>query len=341
MIKHWPQRLSLAQTPTPLQPLKRLSEQLGGPNIWVKRDDLTGSILSGNKVRKLEFTLARALNKKCDVLITCGGLQSNHCRATAFLGAQLGLKVHLILRGETENFDGNLLLDQLAGATITMVPKTRYQSSLDNILASTAQQYYASNSKPFIIPTGASDGVGVWGYLAAYQELQKDLAEHNIKPEAIICATGSGGTQAGLTLGRYLNGHDTSITGMAVCDDAEYFSHKVTQDIQQFYEQYSDHLSHKKQDMPSSQQLNIHTNDKYIGSGYGIASDEVLQTIAWLAQTEGLLLDPVYTGKAFYGLIQEIEQGTYKHCKDIVFIHTGGSFGIFPYKEQFKKCLSL
>ena len=334
MIKHWPQRLSLAQTPTPLQALTRLSTQLGGPTIWLKRDDLTGSVLSGNKVRKLEFTLAHAMAEKRDVLITCGGLQSNHCRATAFLGAQLGLKVHLVLRGQTEELDGNLLLDHLAGATITQVPKVRYQSSLNEILEKTAGEYRAQGLKPAIIPTGASDGIGVWGYLAAYEELKNDFIKHDIKPEAIICATGSGGTQAGLTLGRYLAGDDITVTGMAVCDDEEYFTHKVTQDIQGFFEAFQ-HYSDAP--IPTQQQLNIQTNDGYIGQGYGIANDAVLQTIKHVASTEGVLLDPVYTGKAFYGLVEEIKKGTYQHCSDIIFIHTGGSFGLFPYKAQFYK----
>jgi len=337
MITQWPQRLSLAQIPTPLQPLTRLSQQLGGPTIWVKRDDLTGSVLSGNKVRKLEFTLARALDNDSKVLITCGGLQSNHCRATAFLAAQLGLKAHLILRGETDNLDGNLLLDYLAGAEITMVPKVTYQSSLNKILEETAEQYRKQGLRPTIIPTGASDGVGVWGYLAAYQELQNDFLDNGIQPTSIVCATGSGGTQAGLTLGQYLTGDNVSVVGMAVCDDANYFKEKVLQDVRDFYKDYAKFVNKPQ---PTQEQIQILTNDKYIGAGYGFASDAVLQSIAHVAKTEGLLLDPVYSGKAFYGLLEEIKQGHYQHAKDIVFIHTGGSFGLFPYRDQFQTHLS-
>ena len=336
MITQWPNRLSLAQVPTPLQPLNRLSKQLGGPTIWVKRDDLTGSVLSGNKVRKLEFTLARAIDNNSKVLITCGGLQSNHCRATAFLAAQLGLKAHLVLRGETNNLDGNLLLDYLAGAEITMVPKENYQKNLNKILEETADIYRQQGLNPTIIPTGASDGVGVWGYLAAYAELQKDFVKHNIEPAFIICATGSGGTQAGLTLGQYLTGANISVVGMAVCDDAKYFRNKVMDDIQDFYSDYQQFVSEPQ---PTHGQINIQTNDRYIGAGYGLASDEVLECIAQVASTEGLLLDPVYSGKAFYGMLEEIKLGHYQQAKDIVFVHTGGSFGVFPYKEQFQQSL--
>ncbi|MGH1486153.1 MAG: D-cysteine desulfhydrase family protein [Cellvibrionaceae bacterium] len=332
-IIQWPSRLSLASLPTPLQPLDRLSNRLGGPRLWVKRDDLTGSILSGNKVRKLEYTLAYALEQGFDMFITCGGIQSNHCRATAFACAHLGLPVHLVLRGSGES-DGNLLLDQLAGATIRCYPPREYHKNLDHILEETAQAYRDKGFKPYIIPTGASNGVGVWGYFAACEELKKDFEQHGIIPQLIVTATGSAGTQAGLTLGSSYYELSASVLGMAVCDDAAYFSQKVSADIAEFSDQFQSSFS-----TPLPTSYKIQTNDSYIGQGYGLASDEVLNTIARVAREEGLLLDPVYTGKAFHGLIQEIIAGTYADMTDIVFIHTGGSFGLFPYRQQFQNIL--
>ena len=333
-IIHRPSRLSLASLPTPLQPLKRLSNHLGGPMLWVKRDDMTGSILSGNKVRKLEYTLAYALEQGHDLLITCGGTQSNHCRATAFACAQLGLPIHLVLRGSGES-DGNLLLDQLAGASISCYSPRDYRQHLDHILEESAQTYRDKGFNPYIIPTGASNGVGVWGYFAACEELQKDFDQHGIAPQLIVTATGSAGTQAGLTLGSAYYALGASVLGIAVCDSSDYFHTKVTADIAEFADQFESAFA-----APLPTNYSINTNDNHIGKGYGLASDEVLNTIATVARTEGLLLDPVYTGKAFHGLLQELMAGAYADMTDIVFIHTGGSFGLFPYRQQFQSILT-
>ena len=308
----YPQRLSLAQTPTPLQLLSRLSARLGGPRIWVKRDDLTGSLLSGNKVRKLEFVLAQAQQQGADTLITCGGLQSNHCRATALLGAQLGLRVHLILRGEPRGVaDGNLLLDYLAGARVTCYPPGEYQTELENIFQHWRDHYHQAGNRAFLIPTGASDEVGVWGYIRASEELATDFQTHGIRPGHIIVATGSGGTQAGLSVGAHMLGLDSTVLGMAVCDDAAYFYQKV-----------------------DLERVNIKVNDSHIGAGYARASRAVFDTIKWVAGLEGLVLDPVYTGKAFHGMISEIKSGGLSREGDIVFVHTGGVFGLFPQRRQ-------
>lgn len=322
-----PSRLSLAQTPTPLQPLDRLSERLGGPRIWLKRDDLTGTLLSGNKIRKLEFILARALEQGCDTLITCGGLQSNHCRATALIGAQLGLKVCLVLRGQPEGLpDGNYLLDQLAGAEIRSYPASTYEAELPKLMDNWASECRAQGRKPWLIPTGASDSHGAWGYVQASQELQADYRHHGIEPEYVISACGSGGTLAGLLLGHQIYAPNTQVLGMAVCDDAEYFRRKVQADIEALCQDYS-----------VARRFNLdqlQVNDAYVGAGYGQASAEVFETIRLLAATEGMVLDPVYTGKAFYGLLTEIEQGRFQDCRDIVFVHTGGVFGLFPYRGE-------
>lgn len=322
-----PERFKLAQRPTPLQLLPRISDELRGPRIWVKRDDMTGCGLSGNKVRKLEFILARALAEGCDTLITCGGVQSNHCRATALLGAQLGLGVHLILRGSDTEPDGNLLLDRLAGAEISFHSLAEYRH-LDQLFAHWLDHYQAKGKTPWLIPTGGSDGVGVWGYYDCARELKLGCEQAAIKPAAIVCASGSGGTQAGLTVGvAHEFGHAVDVIGMAVSDDKAYFEHKVRADIAEWQRLYD--VSNSATD-----DLRIVVNDDYKGPGYGIASAEIFATIRKLASQEGLLLDPVYTGKAFYGLMQEIRAGRFQGVDDIVFVHTGGLFGLFAQKDQ-------
>lgn len=323
----FPNKLCLAQTPTPLQSLNRLSEVIGGPRIWVKRDDLTGCTVSGNKVRKLEFLLSQAIEKGADTIITCGGVQSNHCRATAILGAQLGLKVHLILRGEEPEgqSSGNLFLDQLAGATISHYPVAEYKK-LPELFQQWELHYSALGDTPFSIPTGASNGTGAWGYIACAKELADDFQEHQISPSLITCATGSGGTQAGLTLGAELFNLSAPVLGIAVCDDEAYFQQKVREDMQAWKDEYQQQLD--------ITQLNIHVNAEHIGSGYAKATPEVFDTIKSLAKMEGLILDPVYSGKAFHGLVQEIKAGHYSNAQDIVFIHTGGLFGLLAQRDQ-------
>lgn len=323
----FPNKLDLAQTPTPLQPLDRLSKAIGGPRIWIKRDDLTGCAISGNKVRKLEFVLAQAIDQGADTIITCGGVQSNHCRATAILGAQLGLKVHLIFRGMApqEKSVGNLFLDQLAGATVTHYPVAEYQK-LPTLFKQWEQHYSDLGNSPFSIPTGASNGTGAWGYIACADELARDFQEHNISPSLIACATGSGGTQAGLTLGAELFQLNAPVIGIAVCDDEAYFQHKVREDMRAWKAEYKQPLD--------IEQLAIRVNDEYIGPGYAKATPEVFDTIKYLAKTEGLILDPVYSGKAFHGLLEEIKTGQYKGAEDIIFIHTGGLFGLLAQRDQ-------
>lgn len=323
----FPQRLHLAQTPTPLHPLQRLSARIGGPRIWVKRDDLTGCSEAGNKIRKLEFTLAEALNRGADTIITCGGVQSNHCRVTALLCARLGLRCRLLLRGgASADPDGNLLLDQLAGARIDYFPPAQYQRELSELLEHTAEQERAAGRVPFVIPTGASDGIGVWGYIAACEELAEDFVRAGIQPRHIVSATGSGGTQAGLTAGNVLLGLNARIWGMAVCDDAAWFQAKVRADLTDWQQRYRTPL-----DLDA---LSIEVIDDYIGPGYAKAPPEVFALIRDLAREEGLLLDPVYTGKAFFGLLQELKAGRFDDSEDVVFIHTGGLFGLFPQRQQ-------
>jgi D-cysteine desulfhydrase len=328
MAIQYPPRIDLACTPTPLQLLSRASEKWGeGHKIWIKRDDLTGSTLSGNKVRKLEFIAAYAVGNNYDTLITAGGIQSNHCRATAFVGAQLGLAVHLVLRGEAPNDrDGNYLLSQLAGARISCYPAREFANNRDNIFNQWQQHYADEGRKALIIPIGGSDEIGIWGYIAACEELAADFAAAGIKQANIITATGSGGTQAGLTLGAKLHDLPATIWGINVCDDEQYFLDKIASDAALW--------AHRYAPAPAIE-LQPRVLDGHVGPGYAVATPEIFDLIETLSALEGIVLDPVYTGKAFAGMLAEIVTGRFDDCEDIVFMHTGGIYGVFPQREGF------
>ena len=321
----FPERLKLANTPTPIQPLDRLSKDLGC-RLWIKRDDLTGSATSGNKIRKLEYSLARAKQQGADVIITCGGVQSNHCRATAILGAQLGFKVHLLLRGEEpQEHQGNLMLDQVAGASISYFAPRYYNSRFDFVLSEVISDYKSQGMNPYFITTGASDATGVWGYVSAAKEIanQKEVAFDHI-----ITATGSGGTQAGLTIGASIYMPESRVTGMAVCDDETYFKNKVRDDLIAWADQY--------QQSVEIEQLSINVCDQYIGPGYAKAGREIFKCIEMVARSEGVVLDPVYTGKAFFGMLAEIEKGNL-YGENILFVHTGGIFGLMAQPAEYQQ----
>ncbi len=327
----YPERLRLANLPTPLEPLTRFPLNNSDARIWVKHDETTGTEFSGNKVRKLEFSFAEAKAQGCNTVITCGGIQSNHCRATAVLGARLGLKVHLILRGEKpEMAEGNLLMDYLAGATISYLPQREWRTHPE--FAGQLQQDYASKGdKALFIPIGASDEIGLWGYVAACEELQQDFARLDLQPDYIVCATGSGGTQGGLTVGSQLFDLPGQVVAFNVSDDAEYFDTKIREDVTLWKQRYNVDYKLDK--------LQVKTIEGYLGPGYGVAEPPVFEIIAKAARTEGLFLDPVYTGKAFYGLVSELEKGdagALPGARNVVFIHTGGLFSVFPQQANFR-----
>ena len=327
----YPSRLNLAQTPTPFYAMDRFRGYLqtvsdAVPRIWIKRDDTTGCLTSGNKVRKLEFLLAEAKNNDCTTIITSGGIQSNHCRAVAVLGAQLGFNVHLLLRLDREpESTGNFLLDQLTGAKISLYSPQEF-TKLDQIFNYWQQHYQDLGVNSYAIPTGGSNATGLWGYICGVQELQQDCIREGINPSKLIHATGSGGTQAGLTVGCSLLNMNISINSYAVCDDAKYFRDKVLKDIADWTDKYTISMDMNR--------LVIFTNDNYIGPGYGIANKDIFALIKLVAKIEGVVLDPVYTGKAFYGLVEDIKQGLFRGESDIVFLHTGGLFGLLAQQQQ-------
>ncbi|MCB1688212.1 MAG: D-cysteine desulfhydrase family protein [Halioglobus sp.] len=329
----YPRKIDLAQTPTPLQYLERASQKWGcGHRLWVKRDDLTGCTLSGNKVRKLEFITAHAIDNGYDTLLTCGGVQSNHCRATALAGAQLGLGVHLLLRGDAPGeLDGNFLLDHLAGATVNCYDSAYFVREIDALFRQWQDHYGAQGHKAMVVPTGGSDGIGAWGYIAACEELLSDFSTAGIEQAHIVTATGSGGTQTGLTLGVALHQLPATVWGVNVCDNAQYFLDKVASDTADWQRLYPD---------APAVAVEPRVLDGYVGQGYAIASQEVYELIGDLSRLEGLVLDPVYTGKAFAGMLAEIASGRFEGCRDIVFVHTGGIFGVFPQKSGFSRTVA-
>ncbi|HIG40468.1 MAG: D-cysteine desulfhydrase family protein [bacterium] len=320
-------RIQLARLPTPLVPLRRFSQKHNIPTIWLKRDDLTDTAASGNKLRKLEFTIAQALQQGASTLITIGGVQSNHCRATAIIASQLGLKSHLVLRGrKTSPADGNLLLDELVGARITYVSTAEY-ADIDQIISELMRAYREQGEVPYAIPIGASDEIGLWGYIEASRELQLDFENANIEPGYVVSAAGSGGTAGGLILGHQLYALNNEVYSFNVCDDEAYFIRKIGADFQSWRKRYEIPININN--------LKINIVDRYVGPGYGKAEPPVIECIKDLARTEGVILDPVYTGKAFQGLMTELGSGSFSTSNDIVFIHTGGIFGLFPQKDTF------
>ena len=325
MSKRNPIRIALGKLPTPLERLEKLSRKYK-KNIWIKRDDLSETALSGNKVRKLEYIAAEALEEKADVLVTWGAVQSNHCRATAIAAAKLGLQSHLILRGSEPNeADGNLLIDKLVNSRISYKTVGEYKR-MDETYTLLEAKYEEEGKKTFRIPVGGSNETGLWGYINCAEELVSDFKNTGFSPEAIVCATGSGGTQGGLILGAWIHQINGQIFGINVCDNKKYFENKIGEDIDLWAKKYS---------LPNrAKKFHINIIEGYVGEGYGRASAEIFDTIREVATLEGILLDPVYTGKAFHGMISEIESGCLKNFEDILFIHTGGIFGIFPHKED-------
>lgn len=318
-----PRRLDIAQLPTRVRPLDRISERWGGPRIWIKHDDDTGGLVTGNKIRKLQYAVADAQDHGADTLITCGGIQSNHCRATAAIARRVGMDVVLCLRGEApEHLEGNLLLDHVLGAQIRWWTPEQYRGH-DAGMAAVAEELRAVGKHPYVIAEGCSMTAGVWGYIEAAEEIAAAQREHEVTFDAIVHAVGSGGTSAGLLLGAHLHGLTAKIQGVCACDDAAYFRPLITALCRETIERY---------DLPVRLDLStMEIVEGYVGLGYGISRPEELAVLLDLARTEGVVLDPVYSGKAMYGLRSEIEAGHHKRDGNVLFVHTGGIFGLAPH----------
>lgn len=334
----FPDRIALAQRPTVLQPLPRLLKRYGKKiSLW--RDDLTGWEFSGNKIRKLEYLCAEASRHGANHLVTCGGPQSNHARATAFAARRLGWDITVLVREPPEGLNhdvpatGNLLLNQLLGANFVYIPYADYQTGggvYEPFLEKTARELITTGARPYVIPEGGSCPTGCWGYLDATREL---LAESKGETLDLFCAIGSGGTFAGLELGRELLDAPFRLHGVNICDSAGYFERRIQRLLADTTGQYADHGVNYEQ-----ASLNIH--DGFVGGGYAVASNDDLRFYGELAREEGILLDPVYTGKAFRGMLALISEHPGEFNENIVFLHSGGQLATFAYADQYFQMLN-
>ena len=333
-------KMVLANLPTKIQRMNRWSDECG-KNIFVKRDDQTGSEWSGNKIRKLEFAAQEARERGCNLLITCGGIQSNHCRATVSVATYLGMKSAVLLRiSEEPPVEGNYFLDRLLGADVRFCTRDEYRDHRGEIMQEMADAYAAQGYRPYIIPEGASFGVGTLGYYFAMKEIVAQEREMGVRFDTVVVATGSGGTLAGLQLSNLVNGYGKRVIGVCVCDDEAYFQEiaaRISRDalpylVEQGEIDEAQAASWRASLKPSDFEL----FEEYVGIGYALSRPEELEHIKRMARMEATVFDPVYTGKATYGMVNELKEGgRLRSSENILFIHTGGLFGLFPISRTF------
>ncbi len=322
LTDHLP-RVRLAYLPTPLEELPRLTAALGGPRIWIKRDDQTGLATGGNKARKLEFSVADALRQGVDTLITLGAVQSNHCRQTAAAAARCGLRCVVVLRGHApEHWTGNLLLDHLLGAQVVFAgDRTR-----EAMAAEVEAREQAAGRRPYLIPVGASNAVGALGFVAAIEELDGQLAERGLRADRVVFASSSGGTQTGLALGAKAIGFRGQIAAIAIDSTRAELQATVAAIAAPTARLLGLDVTLSPQEVTAY--------DGYLGAGYAIMGEPEQEAIELAARTEGILLDPVYTGRAMAGLIDLIRRGEFGKGETVIFWHTGGSAALYAYAEQ-------
>jgi D-cysteine desulfhydrase family pyridoxal phosphate-dependent enzyme len=316
-------RLRLATLPTPLEEMPTLSAYLGGPRLLVKRDDMTGLAFGGNKVRKLEYLLGEAVDRGCDVVVTVGAAQSNHARATAAAARRLGLDAVLVLAGdEPLERQGNLLLDTIFGADIRVVD-TDDDYVLMGVVEDIARDLQRRGRAPYVIPPGGSAALGAAAYANAGLELLDQLNTRGIHADAIVHATGTGGTQAGLYTACRLMQTRMEIIGVSAGPSRDV----ATARVRSLVEDLCGLLGIDWRPHPDD----IVVTDEYVGERYAVATPEGLDAIRLVARTEGLLLDPVYTGKAMAGLMDQVRRGRFRPDQSVVFWHTGGQPALFAY----------
>ena len=322
-------RVPLAHLPTPLEFLPNLTKHLGGPEIWVKRDDCTGLATGGNKTRKLEFSMGEALEKGADTIITVGAVQSNHVRQTAAAACKLGMKCEVLLEHRIEKpselyrTSGNILLDRIFGANLREFDKgTDFDAAMEEV----ADEVRASGGVPYIVPGGASNPVGALGYVGCGEELLQQFDEQHLQFSHIVTATGSAGTHGGLVVGLRASGSDLPILGIGV---------NAPQDAQ---EERVFNLACETADLIGKpgcvSREDIVADCNYIGPGYGEPTESMNEAVLMLARQEGLLFDPVYSGKALAGMIDYVRKERFGSDEKIVFLHTGGSAGLFAYADN-------
>jgi len=310
----------LANLPTPLSPMSRLSTSLGGAEVWIKRDDLTGLATGGNKTRKLELLLCDALEQGADTVLTVGAAQSNHCRQTAAAAAHLGLDCVLVLRGRPlarSTWNGNLLLDDLLGAQIV------WSGEADPVtaLAKTADDQRKAGRHPYVIPYGGSNALGAAAYAQAFQELWEQMEETGLAFDRILFASSSGGTQAGLVVGAKKCAYAGQVVGISVDKPAGRLAEIVSLLLDRVAEQLGLSARFSARD--------VQVDDRYLGGGYGVVTAAEIEAIRLVARCEGILLDPVYTGKAMVGLLDQVRRGEIGRKETVLFWHTGGLPALF------------
>ena len=322
-------RVSLCHQPTALEFMPRVTAALGGPKLWVKRDDCTGLATGGNKTRKLEFLIAAAIDSGADMVVTQGAVQSNHVRQTAAAACKFGLDCHALLerrvpdRADSYEQTGNVLFDNLFGATIEYRP-AGLDMNAEGIAVT--QQLSASGRKAYFIPGGGSNEIGALGYVSCATEIIQQSADQGLDLGWIVMATGSAGTQAGLVAGIHALGANVPVMGVSV---------RQPHDIQvKNVHGLAARTAATLTDTPLPVEKII-VDDGYVGAGYGLPTEGTLAAIQLFARQEGLLFDPVYSGKGLDGLINMVKQGFFDEAKDVVFLHTGGSAALFAYETQF------
>jgi D-cysteine desulfhydrase len=319
-------RVQINFLPTPLVELKRLADVLDGPRIFIKRDDLTGLALGGNKTRKLEFLLGEAVSQNCDVVITGGAMQSNTCRQTAAAAAAVGLECHLALGGEPPAFpEGTLLLDYLLGAIVHWCGERRKGEQIPEI----AEKLCSEGHKPYIIPFGGSNAIGAIGFVAAMSELKEQLLAQNSKVDYVILPSSSGGTHAGITVGIDIYDLPVKVIGIGI-DRGEPGEPPYESELATLANQVAERLGIESRYTASDFQMRY----DYFGEGYGIVGDLEREVIQLVAQHEGILLDPVYTGRAMGGLIDMIRNKEFTSSDAVLFWHTGGTPALFEYARE-------
>lgn len=317
-------RLRFAHLPTLVETLPRLSDALGGARLLIKRDDQTGLAFGGNKTRKLEFLVAEAREQGAKMLISGGALQSNHCRQTTAAAARFGLECILVLTGDkSQHASGNLLLDQLFGAEIVYVADRKDR---DSILQETFDRATNEGKNPYLVPYGGSNATGALGYAFA----MKELIDQNVSADWIVFASSSGGTQAGLLLGQRIFGFNGRILGISVDESEEWLKSEVSKLASAASEKLGARIEFASAD--------VLVNANYCSAGYGVVTEREREAIRLFASREGLLLDPVYTGRAAAGMIDLIRAGFFKRHETVLFWHTGGQPALFAeqFADEFK-----
>ncbi|MDO9710964.1 D-cysteate sulfo-lyase [Paracraurococcus lichenis] len=323
-------RVRLGHLPTPLEPMERLTKHLGGPKLWIKRDDCTGLSTGGNKTRKLEFLMADALAQGADLVITQGATQSNHARQTAAACARLGLACHILLEDRTGYTDpayarsGNVLMDKLHGATVSRRPGgADMQAEMETV----AEEMRAAGRRPYVIPGGGSNPIGALGYVNAAQELVTQASDMGLRIDHVVHATGSAGTQAGLVAGLVALNSGIPVLGIGVRAPKP----KQEANVLALAERTIAHLGLP----PLVKPEHVVANCDYVGQGYGLPTQGMVEAVRLVAEQEGILLDPVYSGKGMAGLIDLIGKGAFGRDQNLVFLHTGGQAGLFGYPDAF------